>query len=101
MKHKSTAFRYLYVLVVLLQLFPLSLIVNAQEAKLTTVVPSVHRLSIDISGKGFVCIDGIEYSKTTEIQIARFTSPLIDIKAASNHHLESVLYNGEDSQNVS
>lgn len=96
MKFKSTAFRYIYVLLVLLLLIPLSAIANAQETTLITVVPATHTLTIEISGKGSVSVDGTQYSKTTEIQIARFVSPVIEIKAADEYQIDSVLFNNEN-----
>ena len=96
MKFKSTAFLYLYVLFALLLLLPLSVIVNAQETELTTVVPTTHNLTIEIGGKGSVFVDGKVYFKTTEIAITRFAAPLIELKASENYCLDTVFFNGEN-----
>ena len=94
MKIKPTAFRYSFVLAIML-LLPLSIITNAQETKLTTIVPATHSLSIEINGKGVISVDGVQYSKTKQIQILRHSSPIITVKAADGYQLKSVVFNGE------
>lgn len=99
MKLKTTAFRFIHVFFLLLLMLPMSLIVRAQETIITTVVPSTHTLTIEISGKGIVSVTGKQYSKTTEIQIPRLSAPLIEMKAAENYQLDSVYFNGMDITN--
>ena len=96
MKLKNATFRIICILSLVVLLLPLSIIVKAQETKLTTVIPSTHTLTIEISGKGSVSVDGTQYIKTTEIQISRLAAPLIEIKAAYDYQIDSVLFNNEN-----
>ena len=95
MSKLTTPFRILSILIILI-LFSLPVVATGQETTLTTFVPTIHSLEIVIRGKGVVSIDGKEYSKSTDIQISRQTSPIIEIKSATNYAIDYIKLNDEN-----
>lgn len=96
MKRKSTAchiVRFLF-LVLIIALLPVS--VWAQETTLTTNIPSVHTLHIELSGNGRIIVDGVPYEKTEDIQISRHSTPVISATPDSGWKLKSVSFSGKD-----
>lgn len=91
MKRKLTAWLILLAIAVLL---PVT--VQAQETTLTTKVPSIHTLHIDIAGNGRVIVDGVPCKQTGNLQIPRGTTPQISVEPADGVVLKSAFLDGID-----
>lgn len=96
MKQNHTAYRFVQaiLLVLLLMLLPVSAL--AQETELTTTVPTSHTLHIELSGNGTVTIDGVSYTQSADVEIARHRAPTITLRAANGSIIQTVLWGDED-----
>ena len=67
----------------------------AQETTLTTNIPSVHTLHIELTGNGKIVVDGVLYEKTADIQIHRHSIPVISIEAENGWKIKSASFNNQ------
>ena len=99
MKGKSTAYRFTKVLLIVCVILMLPINVWAQETTLTTVVPSSHTLHIEMIGRATLCVDGIAYTKSAEVQILRYSSPQISVQVTDGYRAKSVLWGNTNITN--
>lgn len=96
MKRKPTACRIVQVFFLTLFIVLLPFTVWAQETVLTTIVPSIHTLHIEVAGEGTILIDGVAYTGTADVQMQRHHTPEISIQAADGFQIKSVFWGNED-----
>lgn len=96
MKRKSTACKIVQAFILVLIVMVLPAKAWAQETSLTTNIPSVHTLHIELIGNGSIVVDGVPYEKTADIQIKRHSTPDISVTPDSGWKIKSVTLDGQD-----
>lgn len=96
MKRKFTAYRITKAFILVLIVMVLPVTVWAQETTLTTNIPSVHTLHIELTGNGRIVVDGVSYEQTADKQIKRHSAPEISVIPDNGWKIKSVTLDGQD-----
>lgn len=96
MKRRSTAYRIVQALILVLVIVLLPVTVWAQETTLTTVVPTSHTLHIELTGEGTIFVDGVAYTQSADVQIQRQSRPEISLQTTDGYKIKTVLWGSED-----
>lgn len=90
---KKTSRKILYFALFIVVIAMSSVTVFADSTTLTTQVPNHHTMQIEISGAGTVTVNGIEYSRSSKINVARFSDVTLSIKADNGYVLKNATLN--------
>lgn len=63
---------------------------------LTTKIPSVHTVDLDIGANGSVVIDGTRYRGEAKVEVGRLMEQTYQLDPDGGYRVESVSYDGED-----